>query len=233
MNPISFLTTLESYYRRIKYNEETKKACLIMKNNKNYNFSSNYNKITTSFESFKDFAFRNISFEPILWAEKVFRKLNNQINEMIRTSNANNQILFKKIIEIEYSTSKKYEYFESILLGVEDLEDSTALLIFENNPEQIDLILSHNFDEGAIICGEIGNVPYIIFYYSKKIKAQKNYNNFNIKELSLDHPMFKNLLYLDKIIAGTFVISNSDKIKVRFKLNDGQYKNEEFKILFN
>jgi len=150
---------------------------------------------------------------------------------MIRT-NTNNQIIFKKIIEIEYSTSKKYEYFESILLGVEDIEAATALLIFENEAEQVDLILSHNFDEGAVICGEIGNIPYIIFYYSKKIKKKNNYN-FNLKELSLDHPMFKSLPYLDKIVTGSFSLTDSEKIKVKFKLKDGELKEEEMKLLNN
>ena len=31
------------------------------------------------------------------------------------------------------------------------------------------LILSHNFDEGSVICGEIGEVSYSIFYYCKKM----------------------------------------------------------------
>lgn len=213
--------------------ENTQKAILVINGVKVYTFTSSYNKITTSFESYKELALKNELFEPILWAEKVFQKVNTQINEIIRTSNTNNQALFKKIIEIEYSTSKKYEYFESILLGVHDKEAATALLIFENNPEQIDLILSHNFDEGAVICGELGKIPYIIFYYSKKIRTKSEHKNFNLKELSLDHPMFESLSYLDKIITGSFVMSGSDYIRARFKLKNGEYKDEDIKILYN
>ena len=232
MNPKQKFEILQKNYDQIKIDENSAKPYIDLENNKRYYFSANLKAITSSLKYYQYIVEKGIAFEPLLWSEKAFQIVYNISQEYLLMKSkipfVNDKIgLHKKTGD---EPLKHCEYYESKLFHVDNVDLIPSILIFENDEEQINLLLSHNFDGSALIIGTCLNFPYFILCFYKKVPRQKQQKKQPDRELSLDHPIFQSLPYLDKISSGDFQIV-SGGVKAKFILKNGECKEEEELII--
>jgi len=229
MNPKAILEILEKNYNIIK--NENDKNYITLDNNKNYYFTADYKSITSSLKYYRYIVEKGKTFDPLLWSEKIFQIVYNQSQEFLTNKEKLSEVRDKIGLRKKSNTTENYEYYESILLDIDNLDLVPSLLIFENDENQINLLLSSNFDGGALICGAAYSIPYVILDFYKKIPKRK-FRKTSKKELSIDHPIFKSLSYLKSIDSGDFqIVSNT--VQAKFILKNGEIKEETLTVNFD
>lgn len=200
----------------VYYMSKIKSQILVKLNNENmilengYSFIKNYEQIIHDFHKLEQILSED-GYHPIDWSSRL---LNNRNNE------DKLYIYFKECLRLE-------------IKGKFDQKTTISLSLLDNKIEAVESLFTKPFNSAAFYYCEQNNTSNFIFGIKRTKTSKQKLVNFNINQLSLDHPLFENLAYRQKIIKGEYYLDeDKNKLKAIFTLIDKSVIIEYFNIKY-